>query len=305
MATAALIACVCLVSKSAKPEGPAAQEDNVREAVAASTPQVERYRFHCAKDTTEINELLARLHEIDKPVGEVAIEAARMLEGRPYVAHTLEGTPERVLVNIHSFDCIILVENCWALASASRRPGATWHDFIETIEDLRYRGGHCDGTYPSRLHYSADWVADNAYRGNVEDITPYIPSVRSQIKTLNYMTSHRDSYEALKDDETFNRIREIEYGFFSMKIPYIPKSLASGKDVTTQMLDGDMVVFMTNIDGLDSTHVAMIRMIDGKPYMVHASMKKGAVVFETEPLSSYFKLTQRKSPGFRLVRFKR
>lgn len=281
-------------------------EDGVARGVVtmAEAPQTPKYRFHCEKDTVEIGEMLGTLWQHrDLPIADIAVKAAELLEGRPYVGHTLEGDVEQLVINVDQLDCVTFVENCFALAMTVKEGRRSWREFSRNIESLRYRKGQQKG-YDSRLHYTTDWITDNVYRGNIVDVTPTLPGAKSLTKTLNFMTRHRDLYPALQDEEVYQRCREIEEGLRSMRIPYMTKESANQKNVIAELKDGDMISFVSPKDGLDSSHVALLRIIDGKPYMMHASLKGKKVIFEKEPLYNYFKYSKRDAPGFRVLRLK-
>lgn len=275
--------------------------DPLRQNDGADIP---KYRFHCDRDTIEIADMLARLAPMaDRPINEIAVAAASLLEGRPYVGHTLEGDVEQMVINVDQLDCVTFVENCFAMARTVSEGRRSWREFARNIESLRYRKG-VQGTYDTRLHYTTDWINDNVYRGNIIDVTPTLAGARSMTKTLDFMTRNRQLYPALKDDSVYNRCRDIEAGLRSMLIPYVTRESSNQKNVICDLRDGDMISFLSPKSNLDSSHVALLRIIDGKPYMMHASMKAGKVVFENEPLWNYFKYSKRDAPGFRVLRLK-
>lgn len=302
----AAIAGYGVVSRANASVFPAADIPVEKEPVAADGEKncLPKYRFHCEKDTAEIAEFLMKLEPLrDKSNGELIIAATRLLEGRPYVAHTLEGDTEQMVINVDGLDCVTFVENCFALAKTVRNGGRSWRDFARNIEDLRYRHGK-QKAYDSRLHYTTDWIIDNIYRGNIEEVTTSVPDYRSVTKTLNFMTTHRDAYPALADSAVYAGCRKVEAGLFSMRIPYVTKSMTSKSSFVDCLQDGDMISFVSPKDGLDSSHVALLRIVNGKPLMMHASMKKGKVTFETAPLFDYLKYNKRDCPGVRVVRLK-
>lgn len=275
---------------------------SVSSIIAIHASDDSKYRFHCDKDTARINEMLSDISSKNLSKEGRILRAAELMEGIPYVAHTLEGDPEKVTINVHEQDCIIFVETCYALAKAAERRGSSWRDFARHIEDLRYRKGAMNG-YASRLHYSADWVNDNIYRGNVTEVTATLPDAAWITKTLDYMTSHREMYEALKDSDNYDAIKEVERGFHSLRYPYIRKEGALKKNIYENFCDGDMVVILSKEPGIDSSHVSLIRVgEDGKPYMIHAGLKAGKVVREKQTFGDYLKYNRRSSPGFRLIR---
>ncbi|MBP8980316.1 MAG: DUF1460 domain-containing protein [Syntrophobacterales bacterium] len=54
--------------------------------------------------------------------GELLLRAGRFFQGAPYAARTLEVPgPEALVINLRTFDCFTLVENCCALALLARQ----------------------------------------------------------------------------------------------------------------------------------------------------------------------------------------
>ncbi len=268
--------------------------------VAAQTAG--KYRFHCDRDTVEVGEMLdALMSHRDEPVGSLVLAAARLLEDRPYVAGSLEDDEEKVVIDVDGLDCVTFVENCYALALTVRSGGRSWREFARNIESLRYRHGIAGG-YDTRLHYTTEWINDNVYRGNVTDVTPALPDARALTKSLYFMTHNRGLYPALADDSVYNLRRDIEMGLRSMRLPYITKEMTKNKGVVALLRDGDMVSFLSTRDGLDSDHVALLRIEDGRVYIVHASSSEGKVTFDKSTLYDYLKYRKRDCPGVRVVR---
>jgi len=91
--------------------------DQQQEAHAATITQM---RFHCDRDTTVINDLLAKGHQTGYDNANKLVEFyARELLGTPYVAHTLEGDEEMLTINIHELDCLTFIESLYALTRAT------------------------------------------------------------------------------------------------------------------------------------------------------------------------------------------
>ena len=261
-----------------------------------------KYRFHCDRDTIEVGEMLdVLMSRRDEPVGSLVLAAARLLEGRPYVAGSLDGADEKVVIDVDGLDCVTFVENCYALALTVRSGGRSWREFARNIESLRYRHGTAGG-YDTRLHYTTEWINDNVYRGNITDVTPALPDARALTRSLYFMTHNRGLYPALADDSVYNRCQDIEMGLRSMRLPYITKEKTKNKGIVALLRDGDMVSFLSPRDGLDSDHVALLRIEDGRVYIVHASSSEGKVTFDKSTLYDYLKYRKRGCPGVRVVR---
>ncbi len=165
---------------------------------------------------------------------------------------------------------------------------------------MRYRGGKLNG-YASRLHYVSDWIIDNAHRGIIKEVTSNFPGVQYAIKTIDFMSAHRDQYPALADSAEYERMRSAEIGYRNHRFPYIKSSKCSSKDVIKAMRDGDIVAITTKTPGLDVQHLGIIVMKDGIPHLMHASSVKKSVVIDSEPLSEYMR-KNRSASGIRVIR---
>lgn len=258
-------------------------------------------RFHNINtDTTTINNVLdsAVGHRFSNDGDIISFMAEKFIDS-PYKGGTLEGEKEITTINTEEFDCTTLVETVLALAMTAKEHRTSWRDFATHLRDLRYRGGVVDG-YASRLHYISDWIIDNNHRGILEEVTPLITtSCDYKIKSLDFMSDNRSAYPALEDSTNFANIKHIENGYRSHRFPYIkPANLTN-----TKLQTGDIIFFVTKKDGLDVSHAGIIKMVDGVPYLLHASSAAKKVVTESKPLNQYFK----RNPsvmGFRIVRLR-
>ena len=147
-------------------------------SLAGHASSLRDVRFHdITNDTTRINEILGKASSLKYGnASQLCGMIAREFIGKPYVAHTLEDSVEMITVNIDELDCTTFVETVLALAYTVNERRTSWHDFVFNLERIRYRGGQLNG-YGSRLHYICDWMADNTYRGNLDDATRNMPKV--------------------------------------------------------------------------------------------------------------------------------
>lgn len=247
-------------------------------------------RFHCENDTTEINALLEKgLKSGKKTANELVSFYAYELLGRPYVAHTLEGEKEMLTINIDELDCTTFVETLYALARTTLNERYSWRDYANNLEDIRYRGGHIDG-YASRLHYISEWTVDNTSRGNIVEITKEVPGAKELVKTINFMSTHRDSYPSLKDDDTYNKIKNYEEGYRNHKTYYLKKEQLNGKDIRNAVQEGDLVGLVCKTPGLDISHMGMVVKNDkGELVVIDASMSGGKVMKEPKAIVEYLR----------------
>lgn len=255
----------------------------------ASAANPRDIRFHCANDTTELNNLLEKgiKSGLTNP-NKLVAQYGRWLIGRPYVAHTLEGESELLTINIDELDCTTFVETLYALARTTLDRRYSWRDFAHNLESVRYRGGVMKG-YASRLHYISDWIIDNNHRGNLKEATANLNGVKYEVKTINFMTRHRDKYPALADDETFQKVKDVERGFHNHRYPTLKMEWTNMKKLVKDLQEGDIVGIVTKIDGLDIQHMGVIVMENGEPYLLNASSVGNKVQIEKENIMEYLR----------------
>ncbi len=256
-----------------------------------STAQTE-VRFHNEKsDTMRLTTLLDRAAKMKfkSPEERVAF-FGRQFIGTPYGAHTLEGEQEILTVNLDSLDCTTFVETAMALAYTIVEQRTSWRDFIYNLRRLRYRNGEVDG-YPSRLHYIADWVVDNQHRGNFHDATREFPRYNETSRTIDFMSTNRDKYPALADDDNYKRMRRIEEGYRQHRFPYIKTVDLQNKAIKAAFHNGDVVALVSNLKNLDVTHMGIVvkDTPDAEPYLLHASSTDGKVEISARPLGDFLK----------------
>lgn len=264
--------------------------------ISASAPGEIRWNDE-ARDTSFITNLLVSLDR-RQPLSSNIVTIAKAFEGRPYGSGTLEHSPELLTINTDTLDCTTLVDYVTALAITINEGRTSWRDFVYNLRNIRYRGGNVDG-YPSRLHYVSEWIVDNSHRGNLVEVTTRVaPSTDYVVKTLDYMSSHRDKYPALKDQDTYDRVKNYELGYRSHRYPYI-KTLNVDR---TALRDGDIIALTTKTPGLDVTHMGIVMTgDDGNPHLFHASSKEGKVILDPLPLSQYLRRS-RTANGIRVIR---
>lgn len=273
--------------------------------VTAQAASVQQMRFHCDSDTAAINSLLqlgaeSRLSD----GGKLMMFYAKQLIGTPYVAHTLEGDSEQLTINIHQLDCTTFVETLYALTRATLSRQLSWRDYAHYLENVRYRHGTM-GDYATRLHYMSEWLIDNVARGNIVELTPEFSGTKYKVKTIDFMSTHRDSYPSLASDSIYDKIKSVEMGFRNHRFPYLPKGQLASKAVRAELRDGDMVGLVTNIDGLDISHLGIISKDDeGNIYLLDASMRGKQVQLEAKPLHQYLSGSKSTTIGVRLWRIK-
>lgn len=267
----------------------------------AAQAQLETRFGNETADTTLINEMLieASARKFNTPEDRVAFFARKFI-GTPYAAHTLEVEPEMLTVRVDSLDCTTFVETAMALAMTTGEGRSSWRDFVYNLRRLRYRGGEVDG-YPSRLHYICDWAVDNTHRGNFKDVTMLFPGANYLMRSIDFMSTNRDKYPALTDDDNFRRIRDLENGYRRHRFPYVKSSALTAKVTKNVFHDGDIVALVTKINNLDVTHMGIVVLEKGEPYLLHASMTDGKVEISKHDLAEFMR-RNRQWLGLRVFR---
>lgn len=130
-----------------------------------------------------------------------------------YVANTLdEDQEEKLIIQPKTVDCVTFVEYVLAQALGS--------SFTENLQNIRYRDGIING-YPSRLHYTSDWIDNGVRHGFLQDITAENSTYTTKLD-LSYMSTHPKLYKQLANSpENVKRIAECEKVLTGKKcIPY-------------------------------------------------------------------------------------
>ena len=237
-----------------------------------------------------------------RPSGEIMTAAAEALCGTPYKGGTLESTPEHLTVNLQETDCIILVEACTAMTLLLKdNPGGgipPFEDFCTMLHSLRYRNGIISG-YPSRLHYTSEWLLQASANGVLREVTQELGGIPLE-QEFSFMSSHRDNYPQLRGNAgtaAAEQIRRTEERLDTAAAYfYIPAEKI--REAEDNIQDGDIICIVSGTPGLDITHTAIAcRKKDGTLHFIHASMREGKVVLETRSIEEYVK-----KGGIRVVR---
>ncbi len=276
-------------------------------AFLAGAQSVGELRFGNERtDTVRLTELLDAGAAIDTDNCGRAAFFAHQFIGIPYQAHTLESPDgnETLTIRLDSLDCTTFAETVLSLARTAGERRHSWRDYVYNLRSLRYRGGRIDG-YPSRLHYIAEWAVDNIHRGNLEDATRLFPRITHMVKSIDFMSTHRDRYPALADSAAYARIRLTESGYRNHRFPYIKTNDLGSRATKEAFRSGDIVALVSKTDGLDVTHMGVIIKDEkGTPHLLHASSTLGKVTLEEEPLVDFVR-RNRNWLGVRVFRIPR
>lgn len=256
-------------------------------------------RFHCERDTIRIVEIL------DRAKGLRGAEATMALVNEfldcKYSDENIEGEDEALVINVDEVNDRSLLDNVVALKRTLESPNPDWRDFAQNLENVKYRKGE-RSDFASRLHYLSDWIQDNTYKGNVKELTDGMVASRVTHKSLDRMSHEAELYPALKDSATLERLKMVEMGLRSVRVPYLAKEMIYDKRIVPDLTDGDVIVFLTKDRDYDIEHLGYIVLEEGKVHLIHASKEDGKVVKEQKPVSDYFRHDGKHIPGFRIIR---
>lgn len=235
------------------------------------------------------------------PLPQAVVAAGQSLIGLPYVHGTLDQSDEeKLMVNLRQMDCWTFVENSIALALSARNDGASFQNFQNQLQRLRYRDGQIDG-YGSRLHYFSEWILQAAVAGLVEDVTKKCGGIEYHKKT-SYISDYPSAYPKLSNRaDNLQKVQSGEAKINAHRWYFIPKNQV-GK-FEKNLREGDIVAFTSTFRNLDIEHQGFVVQKNGRWHVLHASSVVGRVVVSSRPLAEYI-LRNKKQSGMMVVRFK-
>ena len=235
----------------------------------------------------------------NKPIGDVVIEIGKSFLGVDYIANLLEQPgAERLVVNLRGLDCVLFCENALVFARCVKMNKTTFDDYKAELQHVRYRGGVIN-QYPSRLHYFSDHIHDNEKKGGVKNITREIGGVRFR-KTVNFMSTHPDSYVKLKENPEFvDVIRKQEEAINKRAMYHIPKDQV--QKLAPKIHNGDIIAITTDIEGMDVSHTGIAVWQNDSLHLMHAPLSGHRVQITEKTLADYL-AANRKQIGIMVAR---
>lgn len=244
-------------------------------------------------------ELAVSLSLQRRPIGDVVVEMGKSFLGTEYLAHALEAEgEEKLVVNMRGLDCVSFYENALVLARCIKKNAMTFEDYKAELQFIRYRGGRIDG-YPSRLHYTTDYIEDNEKKGVWKNITRELGGTWFE-KTINFMSKHPESYWQLEENPDFlGLIRKQEEEITRREKFYIPKEMV--EDIENKIMSGDILGITTDVEGLDTSHTGIAIRQKGALRFMHAPITGKKVEITDVTLVEYLE-RNRKQTGIIVAR---
>ena len=218
--------------------------------------QAPRERFH---GEAVLDRIAAKAKAEDwaaLPVGERMGKVGLELVGTPYVAFTLETEEpvEYCTIDLEGLDCVTFFESCLDMARVIPQ-GLTKDRLIRAVRQTRYRGGK-QGDYTTRLHYTTDWIWDNARKGIVKDLTPELPGAQPFTQTVGFMSAHPNSYKQLKANPALvTTIAQMEVTINARPKTYVPTASVAAAE--SLLRTGDIIGLCATQTGIDIAHTGM------------------------------------------------
>ena len=226
-----------------------------------------------------------------RSLGETMARIGVTFVGTAYVPRTLEVEgPERLVVNLRELDCVTFVENVLALGRFVHLHDPVMLENEERLRDeyrrllteIRYRDGELDG-YPSRLHYFSEWIADNASRGLVRDVSRELGGTADD-SPVDFMSTHPDAYRQLSEPAVVAEIQRAETRLSARPRYFIGEERI--EDAAPGIADGDIIAATSTVDGLDIAHTGLALVREGTVFLLHAPLVGSEVQISEVPLSA-------------------
>ncbi len=225
----------------------------------------------------------ARTEHLDTlDIGPLVARVGRRFVGAPYVPKTLDPPgPERLVVNLRTFDCVTFVESSLALARVIRSGQHDFGAFVDELRRIRYRDGVGD-SYADRLHYFSEWISVNDQKGIVREITVSLGGQPDRTP-VDFMSTHAELYRQLEDSATLREIRETEEALSARPRSSIPEARIA--KVADRIEDGDIIAATSTAPGLDVAHTGIALRMNGRLHLMHAPLVGTVVEISEVPLA--------------------
>jgi hypothetical protein len=229
--------------------------------------------------------LAVSLHLREKPIHEVIIEMGKSFLETEYVAHTLEQPgEEQLVINMRGLDCVSFCENSLVLARCIKKGKTSFDQYKAELQFIRYRAGVIN-RYPSRLHYFSDYIFDNEKKGVWKNVTKTLGGMPYR-KTINFMSTHPDSYpQLIRHPEFVTIIQQQEAVISKRAMVHVPKDRVA--QVADRIQSGDVIGITSDIPGMDIAHTGIAIRQHEKLHFMHAPITGSKVMITEKTLAEY------------------
>ena len=252
------------------------------------------------EDSLLIEKKIAALKGQGSTVQELVFAAAKSMYGTPYVSNLLglADGPERFRITVAKTDCILFVEAmlCMASVAAKEVDAPYYRAFAKEMVHCRYRKCSEINHFSDRIHYTTEWIRNLEARGVVKDITLELGG-KVYDHPISYMSAHPSAYKMGVDD--VDRIKAVEAELNREPLTLIPPEKIAG--LAGKVQSGDIICYVTGIEGLDISHVVIACVQGGELRFIHASSTEKKVVLDARTVAQ-FVAGRRNCVGIKVVR---
>jgi len=221
----------------------------------------------------ELCDQAERGHWASLPLGERTAKVGQALLGTPYGNYTLEidDHVEAPSVNLNELDCWTFYETSLAFARMIRSSPAPWtgKDMLHYVELERYRNGHCDGTYLSRMHHLEEVFANNEHRGLGKNMTRSLGGVPIHRNIHEMQVAWRHYRYLAADPSLIPGIARVEARVSSLPVTYVPKHRVPS--IESELQDGDVLAIASADTSGYTSHVGMALRKGSTCHFMHAT----------------------------------
>lgn len=256
-------------------------------------------RYVNTSDALKIMEIVNAMREGE--YGDRIVAAAKSLQGIPLGKGADNDSVGTLVVRLDSLSQREFIYLSIALAKTSQLTTPSLREFEKNLENVSRRKGVDEG-FASQFLYGSDWIVDNVYRGNLQEMTEYIEVGNSRTKTLDYVSRHPELFPAMKDPSTADKIKVMESGYRSHRIPHLKKQSINNKKVKETLKNGDIILLSPMDIDFDIYDIGIVSLENNEPYLIHVSRERNEVGMDPYPLSRLFKNEGQHFYGFRWLR---
>ena len=257
-------------------------------------------RYHCPKDSAKVMELVGKAKNGDT-YSQRIVAAAKALQGVPFAKAADNDSLGTIMIRLDSLNQREFVYMALAAAKTAELSVPGIRDFERNLENISRKKGKDEG-FNSQFLYGADWVVDNTYRGNLKEMTEYVEGGNFRTKTLDYVSRHPELFPALANPETLEKIKVIELGYRSHRIPHLKKHNINNRNIKDLFQDGDIIIMSSPDSDFDIYDIGIISIENGEPTLIHISRENNEVRIDPYPIGRLFKIENQFFYGFRWLR---
>ena len=259
-----------------------------------------KIRYNSPQDSVKVMEIIKAAGD-GEAFGDKVSLAARAMAGIPRGKAADNDSIGTIVIRLDSINQRELIYIAIAAAKTAILSAPTIREFEKNLENVSRRKGIDDG-FTSQFFYGSDWIVDNVYRGNLKEMTEYLDGGSSRTKTLDYVSRHPEEFPAMKDSIVMDKIKVVEFGYRSHRIPHLKKQSIGNKIVKELLHNGDIIIMNPPATDFDIYDIGIVSMKDGEPYLTHISRESNEVVEDPYPLSRLFKIEGQFFYGYRWLR---